>query len=50
MRRDDQAEARISCPEAVIVLLPIAAWESVVVKKTKSLDHFTRDAEAEPVN
>ncbi len=50
MRGDDQAEARISGPEAVIVLLPIAAWEPVVVKKTKPLDHFTRDAEAEPVN
>ena len=47
---DDQAEARISGPEAVIVFLPIAAWELVVVKKPKPLDYFTRDAEAEPVN
>src|SRR4030095_673986 len=47
---DDQAEARISGPEAVIVFLPIAAWEPVGVKKTKPLDHFTRAAEDEPVN
>jgi len=50
VRSNDQAEAHISGPEAVIVLLPIAAWESVVVEKPKPLDHFTRDAEAEPVN
>jgi hypothetical protein len=50
MRGDDQAEARISSPKAVIVLLPIAAWEPLVVKKPKPLDHFTRDAEAKPVD
>src|SRR4030095_5052617 len=46
MRGDDQAEARISSPKAVIVLLPIAAWEPLVVKKPKPTHHFTRDAEA----